>query len=315
MPRIEARVPPGQEGRADRFISSRLGALSRSQIKARGAELRVNGRAAKLSRELKAGDVVELSWEEEAPMVLEAEDLPLSILFENHDVLVVNKAQGMVSHPAAGNWSGTLVNAALGHARRSGSRFNFPSDTSSSALYRPGIVHRLDKDTSGVIILAKSPQALAFLAAQFADHSARKRYIAIVHGRPPQPKGLIEGYLARSPSDRKRFAVSKEGQGKLALTRYRQIRAWGSDYALLSLEPRTGRTHQLRVHMRFLGCPILGDPIYGRKDRRFPGASLMLHAYRLRIILPGEKGSRLFTAPLPPRFSRIIKDLDKEKGC
>jgi 23S rRNA pseudouridine1911/1915/1917 synthase len=166
--------------------------------------------------------------------------------------------------------------------------------------FRPGIVHRLDKDTSGVIIAAYNDHALAFLSDQFKNRKVRKCYGALVRGSLTVPFGFIETHIIRDPRDRKRFTISPD-QGKSALTRYRVIRSWGT-HSLLLLRPHTGRTHQLRVHLRHIGHPILGDPLYGIPDPRFPGVSLMLHAKSLRLILPGDQEPRTFETSLPQRF-------------
>jgi 23S rRNA pseudouridine1911/1915/1917 synthase len=295
-------VEAGQEQRVDRFISDCWKILTRSQLKARNAVIQVNGQSAKPSRAVQAGDAVTLSWEEAPVPSLAAENIPLDILYEDERVLVVDKAQGMVCHPANGNWSGTLVNAVLGRLGSGG----FSAGPGGGQAFRPGIVHRLDKDTSGVIILAKDPETLEFLAAQFRDRTARKQYLAIVRGNPNPSEGSMDSYLIRDPADRKRFAVSRQTEkGKRALTLYRQLKRVPG-YSLMSLRPRTGRTHQLRVHMKDLGCPILGDPVYSRPDARYPQASLMLHAYKLKICLPGESEPRVFCAPIPHRFTAIL---------
>jgi 23S rRNA pseudouridine1911/1915/1917 synthase len=174
--------------------------------------------------------------------------------------------------------------------------------------FRPGIVHRLDKDTSGVIITAYNDQALAFLADQFKRRQVRKWYGALVRGSLPEASGSIETRIRRDPRDRKRFTVSLD-QGKIALTRYRVIRSWGA-HSLVFLKPHTGRTHQLRVHLRHIGHPILGDPLYGIPDPGFPRASLMLHAQRLTLILPGDQEPRTFRTSLPPRFLEAIRCLE-----
>jgi len=293
--------------RVDRFVAECWKILTRSQLKARAARILVNGKAAKPSRPVLPGDLVEVSWTEAALPDLAPESIPLDILFENDRVLVVNKPQGMVTHPGAGNWSGTLVNAVLGYLGASQSSRFAPVAEQGSESLRPGVVHRLDKDTSGVIILAKDPEALEALAIQFRERRAKKQYLAIVRGEPKPPEGSIDTLLARDPRNRKLFAVSQKG-GKRALTLY-SVLSRKSGYSLVSLRPRTGRTHQLRVHMRHLGCPILGDPLYSKPDAGFPRASLMLHAYRLKITLPGESEARVFRAPLPERFSRFMAGL------
>jgi 23S rRNA pseudouridine1911/1915/1917 synthase len=309
----------GLEGsaRADVYVAETAGVLSRSQIKARGAVIRVNGAEAKPSRPLKAGDSLELLWTEEDPTSIEAEDIPLSILYQDERVILVDKAQGMVTHPGAGNKSGTLANAALFIAQRGRAALPESAAKADSELpaLRAGIVHRLDKDTSGVIVVAKDLGAQVFLAEQFKERLARKEYLAITRGLPAPSSGRINDRLGRDPRERKRFAAVPEG-GKAAVTDYRVLAFWGDTtrYALVSLRPKTGRTHQLRVHMAGLGTPILGDPIYGKKDGRFPDASLMLHAYRLKITLPGGDAPSLFMAPIPQRFKDILGALASEFG-
>jgi 23S rRNA pseudouridine1911/1915/1917 synthase len=303
---IEARVERPQDVgiRLDVFIAERLGLFTRSQARSSVVSLEVNGAPARMGRKLKLGDVVLLSYADPPASDLTPEELPLSILFENDDVLVIDKPQGLVVHPGSGNRSGTLVNAVLFHCRQLTA--GFPAGDP-----RPGIVHRLDKETSGVIIVAKSSEAHHFLAAQFQDRTVRKRYVAVVQGRMPGESGRIETRLARDPRDRKRFTSVLSG-GRLAITRYRVLRTFtaGKDlYTYVLLAPRTGRTHQLRVHMRHLGCPILGDSLYGRRDARFPGATLLLHARSLALRLPGDAAPRMFSAPVPWRFRSLLSEL------
>lgn len=299
-------VDQGAGGRVDKYISETVCILSRSQIKARDARITVNGTERKVSYPVKAGDVVEVAWTKESTHDLEPEQLELRILYEDDSVFVVDKAQGMVTHPAAGNWTGTLANAVLWlEMQRSGSG-NAP---------RGGIVHRLDKDTSGVIVVARNPKAHEYLAAQFKDRSVRKEYWAIVRGIPGTARGRIENRLGRDPRDRKKFAPCTEG-GRSAITDYKVLAAWefseGHRYSLVALYPKTGRTHQLRVHMAAIKCPILGDPIYSRPDPKFPEATLMLHARRLRIRLPGADSPRVFRSDLPGRFREHLKLLEKQ---
>jgi 23S rRNA pseudouridine1911/1915/1917 synthase len=312
----KGRVGPGGSPRADQYVAEASGLLSRSQIKARGAVIRVNGAIAKVSRPLNEGDELEVLWVDEGPSTIEAEDLSLDILYEDERVAVVNKAQGMVTHPGAGNRSGTLANALLGLVRRSRAAGPAREAPFAPAL-RAGIVHRLDKDTSGVIIAAKDLEAQVFLCEQFKERQTRKEYLAILRGILDPPSGRIADRLGRDKRDRKRFASVSEG-GKAAVTDYRVLVSWrgrgGEAYSLVSLRPKTGRTHQLRVHMAGLGCPILGDPIYGRKDGRFPGATLMLHAHRLKISLPGAAEASVFVAPVPERFHALARELDEAFG-
>jgi 23S rRNA pseudouridine1911/1915/1917 synthase len=297
--------------RLDRYVAENLKLLTRSQLKTKLLGATLNGKPVKLSRIVKPGDFLELAWADPEPLALTPEDLPLDILYEDDRVVVLNKAQGMVVHPGAGNHSGTLANALL--YRRL--RFPLSGAGTSGALpgnCRPGIVHRLDKDTSGVIIASYDDAALAFLSDQFKERTVKKTYAAIVQGTPREEQGMVETRIVRDSRNRKRFAVSVD-RGKSALTRYRVIRSWGA-YSLLALRPRTGRTHQLRVHLRHLGRPILGDSIYGLPDKRFPNATLMLHALTLSITLPGRDLPTLFKAPLPARFRDFISGMPKTPG-
>jgi 23S rRNA pseudouridine1911/1915/1917 synthase len=303
---VEARVddPAAVGKRLDVFASEHLGLFSRSQARTRILSAAVNGAPARLGRKLKLGDRVTLTCAEPPSTRSLPEDIPLRIMFENDDVVVIDKPQGMVVHPGSGNHSGTLLNALLFHCRDLAERF--PGDDP-----RPGIVHRLDKETSGVIIAAKNAAAHDFLAAQFQDRSVQKRYVALVAGKLPAGSGRIETRLARDPRNRKLFAVTAAG-GRSSLTLYRVLRTWEAGAAVHSfvlLAPRTGRTHQLRVHLRHAGAPIVGDPLYGRADPLLPGATLMLHARRLRIRLPGEDEPRTFSSALPERFRAVMAQL------
>jgi 23S rRNA pseudouridine1911/1915/1917 synthase len=321
---IEETLPQGL--RLDRYVAEYLGLLSRSQIKARSLTAAINGKEAKLSRPVQQGDRVELAWKEAEPLNIIPENIPLNIIYEDDEAVVVNKTQGMVVHPGAGNHRGTLANA-LYYRRlaRNGLlplAHNVIADNAAAENdaapverppgFRPGIVHRLDKDTSGVIIAAYTEAALAFLAEQFKLRKTKKTYVAIVSGVPKNPRGRIETYIARDRGNRKRFAVAD--RGKQAITYYKVVKKW-EGHSLLLLRPKTGRTHQLRVHLKFLGHPITGDALYGRKDPLFPDAALMLHAKRLAITLPppglgGENAASVFSAPLPERFVLMMRKLN-----
>ncbi|MDR1230228.1 MAG: RluA family pseudouridine synthase [Spirochaetaceae bacterium] len=316
MPQYEGIVTAeaGSQTRLDAYAAAALGLLTRSQMKSRNLTALVNGKAAKLSRPVKAGDHIVLVWDDHPPSALLPENIPLAIIHEDAACVVVNKPQGMVVHPGAGNRSGTLANALLW--RRTGGQ---PADRplpemphqdgtgTQPFMIRPFIVHRLDKDTSGVLIAAYTEDALNLLSRQFREHSVKKTYIAIVAGAPPEERGLIDTCLCRDSRNRKLFTTS-EKTGKRAQTRYKRLRSWTdgpSAYSLLLLRPHTGRTHQLRVHLRHIGCPILGDPLYHKKDPRHPAATLMLHALTLEITLStGEH--RTFKAPLPERFLPLL---------
>lgn len=284
--------------RIDKYISDIIRKLTRSQLKTRNAAICLNGKEVKLSKTVRNGDEITIEYDCEPETSVIPEDIPLDIIYEDENVAIINKAQGMVVHPAAGNPVGTLANALLYHI--SGNNTDFEDDDN-----RPGIVHRLDKDTSGLIATAKNINTHEFLSDQFRLKKVRKKYIAAVRGKLPASGGTVDTYLARDRNSRKKFEVSN-GRGKHALTHYRVIKEF-EDFSLVMLEPETGRTHQLRVHMKHLGCPIIGDPLYSRKNTRFADYTLMLHAYLLEIAVPGS-GLKRFHAPLPERFKKIIRE-------
>ena len=297
--KIEEQLPSGL--RLDRYVSEFLKLLSRSQIKARFLNAKINGKNVKLSRPVKQGDILELSWDDAPPQNIIPQDIPLNIVYEDEKQVVINKAWGMVVHPGAGNRQGTLANALFFR------RLSIGSGDLTAGL-RAGIVHRLDKETSGIIIAAYNDEAHSFLAEQFKTRKVKKNYLAIISGTPKEKKGRIETYIARDPKDRKRFTVS--AAGKTAITFYRVLKSW-QNYSLVMLRPRTGRTHQLRVHLRYLGYPILGDPVYGYNDKYFPDATLMLHSKSLEITLFGETTPRIFSSPMPERFIAVIEKLNR----
>lgn len=293
---------PNHEGmRTDRYVSEVLGLFSRSQIPLRDLRVETGGAPSKLSRRVHLGDRLQIHYSEPRPTTVQPEPMQLSILYEDDRVIVVDKPAGTVVHPAKGNYSGTLVQGLMHHIQSLSTRFG--------DSVRPGVVHRLDKDTSGVIIAAKDPEAQRYLADQFKRRATDKRYLAIAKGRVAAGRGHIEGFIARDPHHRKRFRLSKE-RGKPSATEYRVLARFDG-YTFLSLQPETGRTHQLRVHLAHLGHPILGDPVYSRRDQLFPESGLMLHAYRLRIALPPDDTEHCFRAPLPDRFKRILAQLSK----
>jgi 23S rRNA pseudouridine1911/1915/1917 synthase len=302
-PQSSATVPEEWNGeRLDRFLSEYLDLCNRSQLKSRGVVARVDGTEARLSRKLHAGELVEAILPPLKPSEIRPERIELPIIYEDHRVVVVNKPQGLVVHPGAGNPGGTLANALAFHSLELRESFR------EEGKERPGIVHRLDKETSGVIIAAKDPETLAVLSKEFKRRRTEKRYIAILRGRLPRSEGSVEGYIRRDPHNRKRFVWSPV-EGKAAETGYRVLRHLPEGYTLVRFEPKSGRTHQLRVHAAHLHAPILGDPVYSRRDQRFPRATMMLHAFSLRITLPGDEEPRLFRAPLPARFREVLTAL------
>jgi 23S rRNA pseudouridine1911/1915/1917 synthase len=296
--RFDKRTPE----RLDKFLVGQLQEFSRSRIQSLIADglVDVNGRAAK-----KAGQTLESGFEitvripPPAPTGLVAEDIPLDILFENDDLLVVNKPAGMVVHPAAGHASGTLVNAVLGYD---------PELEGIGGEERPGVVHRLDKETSGLILLAKNERAHRSLQDQFRLRSVDKTYLALVDGKPPTPAGRVETHIGRDPAHRRRMANVSESRGREAISEYKTVESF-KEHSLLEFHPLTGRTHQIRLHCAFLGCPIVGDAVYGRKKPTISIDRHFLHAHRLRILLPEEKESRIFEAPLPEELERVLISL------
>jgi 23S rRNA pseudouridine1911/1915/1917 synthase len=237
---------------------------------------------------------------------VEPEAIPLQIIFENEDLLVIDKPAGMVVHPAAGHRTGTLVGAVLAHS---------PEVNGVGEIERPGIVHRLDKDTSGLILVAKNAATQRHLQQSFALRHTEKTYLALVAGRPPTPEGRIETPIGRDPSHRQRMAVVPPSRGREAVTLY-HTRERFPESTLLEVHPLTGRTHQIRVHLAFIGCPVVGDSVYGKRaSSAGPSAARqMLHAWRLRIALPGEDEPREFEAPLPEDFAALLAELRGAPG-
>lgn len=312
MPFFTAKVPEDYENqeRLDKFIASLPNGMNRSKLKSGVNEILLNGKKVKLSQKVKAGDIIDIQWEDNIPDNIEPENIPLDIIYEDDDVTVVNKKQGMVTHPACGNWNKTLVNALLYHwGRKSIEQIKEGCTSDIIQRRRPGIVHRLDKETSGIIITAKNRDAEEFLQKQFKDKSNQKEYILIVTGRPPHRNGDIRTNIIRDPKNRHRFkAVDISDEGKFSRTIYHCIACYGN-YSLLRVRIKTGRTHQIRVHMKYLGCPILGDSIYNKPDSLFPDATLMLHSVQLKIKLPGDNQLTTFRTSVPNRFKRVEKKL------
>lgn len=288
--------------RLDVFLAARLTRLSRSRIQAliREGRVRVNGQTVwKAGLDLAPGAWVEVHIPPPRPSPLTAEAIPLDVVFENAELLVVNKPAGMVVHPAPGHEGGTLVNAILGYA----------ADLAGiGGEKRPGIVHRLDKDTSGLLLIAKNEAAQRWLQEQFKSRQVEKVYLALVDGAPPTPDGRIEAAIGRDPVQRKKMAIVPAGKGRAAVSEYRTIERF-PQHTLLEVHPLTGRTHQIRLHLAFLGCPVAGDTVYGRRQPTVPLERHFLHALRLKITLPGESEPRLFEAPLPDDLQAVLDHL------
>jgi 23S rRNA pseudouridine1911/1915/1917 synthase len=291
--------------RLDKFLVGLLQEFSRSRIQAliEDGLVEVNGRAAKKAGQtLESGFKVTVRIPPRAPTGLVAEAIPLDIVYENDDLVVVNKPAGMVVHPAAGHSSGTLVNAMLGHD---------PEIEGIGGEERPGVVHRLDKETSGLILLAKNERAHRWLQDQFRLRKVDKTYLALVDGKPPTPSGRVEAHIGRDPSHRKRMAIVSESRGREAISEFKTAESF-RQHTLLEFHPLTGRTHQIRLHCAFLGCPIVGDQVYGRKKSSVEISRHFLHAYRLKLVLPGENEARLFKAPLPVELEQALASLRAE---
>lgn len=295
-------VPEGAEGRLDAWLASQTAELSRARIQALIKEGRVTceGAAVKANAKPKTGQTIEIRVPAPTPADPLPEDIPLDILHEDGDCLVLNKPAGLVVHPAPGHAAGTLVNALLAHCRDLGG---------VGGVERPGIVHRLDKDTSGLMVVAKNDAAMAGFVRLFQTGGITKEYVALVHGAPPKPSGTVSTLIGRHPVDRKRMAVVGRN-GKLAVTHYAVEQRLG-DIALVRCRIETGRTHQIRVHMQSLGCPVVGDALYGRPaaDKRLTPvpARQMLHAARLAFTHPVTGAAMAFEAPLPDDFAVYLK--------
>lgn len=289
--------------RLDKFLVTCLPEFSRARLQALIADgkVSVNGTPARKSgQSLETGARIQIEIPPAAPTALIPEAIPLDIVFENTDLMIVNKPAGMVVHPAAGHSHGTLVHAALAHA---------PEMHGIGGEKRPGIVHRLDKDTSGLIVLAKNDTAHRWLQAQFKQRTVRKVYLALVDGHPPTPQGRVDAAIGRDPRERKRMAILSQGRGRRAISDYSTLQQWHK-HTLLEIRLLTGRTHQIRLHTAFLGCPIVADTVYGHKKPTLPLKRQFLHAARLRITLPGEDKPRLFEAPLPEDLQAILNLLN-----
>lgn len=307
-------APEGTENeRLDLFMVRMAGpelSRTRAQGMIKDGCVKRNGQICTLPRErIFAGDTVDADAPaQEITVKAEPEQIPLDVMFEDDSILVVDKPAGMVVHPAAGNWSGTLVNALLGREP------DLMDDDEMDPL-RPGIVHRLDKDTSGALVIAKTPKALRKLSRMFAEREVEKTYLAIVHGWPVPNASVIKTAFGRHPVDRKRMTVLRAGEGREAVTAYYVLqKGWykGVKAALVRVRLHTGRTHQIRVHMAYAGCPLLGDKLYN-KGRTSDVPRQMLHAWQLRFIHPQTGEELEFEAPIPEDFQTVLDAVTEEK--
>jgi 23S rRNA pseudouridine1911/1915/1917 synthase len=294
-----------EDKRLDLYLSKQLEDMSRSYIQKliEKGKVKINNQEMK-TKKYKVIENDEIIIEIPQPEVLkiEPENIPIEMVYEDDDLLVVNKPQGMVVHPAPGNYHKTLVNALMYHCKNL---------SSINGVIRPGIVHRIDKDTSGLLMVAKSDQAHKGLAEQLKEHSINRRYIALVHGNIKEETGTICAPIGRHPVDRLKMAVV-DRNGKEATTHFTVLKRW-KEYTLIEAKLETGRTHQIRVHMAYIKHPLVGDPIYGPKKQKFRLNGQLLHARVIGFIHPIKEECMEFTADLPEYFRDIIRILDQKK--
>jgi 23S rRNA pseudouridine1911/1915/1917 synthase len=297
MDRVYRFVVEKSAVRLDKYISEKCPKLSRSQAQKLidGGYVTVNDRAAKAGLKLNAGDRVEVVMPPPSPSPLSPEAMPLKILYEDADLLVVDKPAGLTVHPATGHPGHTLINAILAH---------FPHLADMGDSLRPGVVHRLDRDTSGVMLVAKNSAAQLNLAEQFKSRSVTKAYLVLVKGHLTPERGIIEADIGRHPSDRKRMAVVR--QGREARTEYTVVK-YLDNYTLLEVRPQTGRTHQIRVHLAAIGFPVVGDAVYGVESPHL--SRQFLHAYKLGFRLPSTGEYVEFTSELPEDLERALREI------
>ena len=291
-----------EEGRLDKYLSDKLENMTRSYLKKLISDdkaVLVNGNPAKPNYKLKPGDIIELAVPEPIELEIKAENIPLDIVYEDNDMLVVNKPQGMVVHPAAGNYTGTLVNALLYHCGDSLSGINGEK--------RPGIVHRIDKDTIGLLLVAKNDNAHQKLSSQIKEHSLTRAYKALVHGNIKQDSGRIDAPIGRHPSDRKKMTITDKNSRE-AVTNFRVLERYGR-YTFVECILETGRTHQIRVHMSKNGHPIVGDKTYGVKKEEFNLTGQLLHAYKVGFIHPVSGEYMEFVSELPDYYMNVLDRL------
>lgn len=303
---FKAEYTPGEEIlRIDRFLGSRLEQISRSYLQklVKDGAVLVNGKPVKSSYKVENGDRIRLEIPDAVEPEIEAEPMALDILYEDSDIILINKPKGMVVHPAAGHYSGTLVNGLMAHCKNELSGIN--------GVMRPGIVHRIDMDTTGVLIVCKNDKAHNAIAEQLKVHSITRKYYAIVHGVLKVDTGTVNAPIGRHPVDRKKMSIN-EKNGKEAVTHYRVLRRFRR-FTFVECQLETGRTHQIRVHMASIGHPLLGDQVYGPAKVPFSGLQgQTLHAGVLGIIHPSTGEYMEFTAPLPAYFEALLKKLETD---
>lgn len=287
--------------RADVYISELLDGRSRSSVKnlIESGYVKINGKTTKPSHEININDIIEIEIPDAVEYSVKPEDIPLNIIYEDKDIAVVNKPQGMTVHMGNGNYEGTLVNALL---------YNLDSLSGINGVIRPGIVHRIDKDTSGLLVVAKNDAAHMSLSEQIAQKTCRRSYLALLEGNLKNDSGTVTTYIGRSPQDRVKMAVVSPDKGKLAITDYSVVKRY-EGFTLCRFDLKTGRTHQIRVHAKYLGHPIVGDTVYGSKKQKFKLNGQLLHAHKLTLVHPTTLKEMTFEAPLPDYFEEILAKL------
>lgn len=291
--------------RLDVFVSEKLG-VTRSAAKKLiedGCVL-LSGKEAKSSHPVKAGERVEADIPAPKTLDLTPEDIPIGIVYEDDDIAVIDKPQGLTVHAGNGNLSGTLVNALL---------FRLKSLSTINGVVRPGIVHRIDKDTSGLLVVAKNDAAHLSLSAQIAEKTCAREYLALCEGIFKEDRGRVETQIGRHPTDRIRMAVLPAGKGRRAVTHFEVVKRYAKGFTLVRFRLETGRTHQIRVHCRYMGHPIVGDPVYGSKKQKFELKGQLLHAFRLSLDHPRTGERMTFESPLPAHFKRVLDILEKSE--
>lgn len=288
--------------RADICLCELLESPSRSSVKKLfdSGAVTVNSKSVKASQSVVCGDVIEATVPDPVEYAVKPEDIPIDIIYEDEDMAVINKQQGLTVHIGNGNADGTLVNALL---------FRLKNLSGIGGVLRPGIVHRIDKNTSGLLVVAKNDKAHINLSAQIENKTCRRTYVALLEGDLKQDEGTVTTYIGRSPADRVKMAVVPPDKGKIAITDFKVIQRSGG-YTLCRFSLHTGRTHQIRVHAKYLGHPIVGDDVYGIKKQRFKLNGQLLHACRLELDQPSTGERMTFTAPLPDYFTEVLGKLN-----
>lgn len=294
--------------RLDTFLAQQMEEVTRSRLKKliEGGQVCVDEKTVtKAGTEIRKGAQVMITVPEAVEYTAKAENIPLDILYQDADFAIINKPKGMTVHVGNGNESGTLVNALL---------YALDRLSGIGGVLRPGIVHRIDKDTTGLLVVAKNDKAHVSLASQIAEKSCKRTYYALLEGNVKEDSGRIVTDIGRHPTDRLKMAVLPDGKGKIAVTDYQVVAHFGSDFTLCRFDLQTGRTHQIRVHAKHMGHPIVADPVYGYKKQKIKGDGQLLHAFALELTHPTTGERMTFNATLPPAFAEILTKLCRQYG-